>query len=710
MWEILTDGTRWLDFANVLVLSVVVILAFSLLAYHFTYGFRVAVARRFSLLLGCVMIVYASEVAIVRVVQPAVAERWLRFEWLGIAMLPAAYYLFSLSVLRSTNYRVGRRQWVALLLLAISLLSAVDALVGRHIVSGVEYTELAAWLVAGPWFWGFAAFFAVSVLLSLQNILKARSRCITANARRRMNFLLAGFVAPGVGVFPYLIALSRLPAGGEPRVWLFVLSLVGNLAVAAMLVLMSYTVAYFGVLTPDRVVRYRMVRFLMRGPLVAILSILAIQMAPTLATGLGLPVEVIIFSLVTFVIVFSQLFLSVSKSLVDRLIYRDDRDEVAWLRELDRHLLTTTDLRQFFENHLAALCELLRVESGFVAALVGPDLLLEATVGPPQARARVESADWSAVLGRTLGDHAAEGNAELLPAGMRPHSEAGHWIWPLQAWPPEGDRPLTVGMIGVQARTEAPLLTDEEMQFVELMVERVSSALMDRRLQQSVFVSLQRLIPDIERIQSMRNVVPYAGVESTTAPAELLEGSPADSPEFEAWVKDALSHYWGGPKLSESPLLGLRTVTSLMDRADADPTKALRLVLGSALERLKPDGKPNLTAPEWLLYNILEMRFIQGRKVREIADRLAMSESDLYRKQRVAIGHLARVLGEMEVANGSVATDGAAGANQPTPARDLLAAPARMPLTDSPTLAADSAVATTPNVQLAPRLKTESRR
>ena len=38
--------------------------------------------------------------------------------------------------------------------------------------------------------------------------------------------------------------------------------------------------------------------------------------------------------------------------------------------------------------------------------------------------------------------------------------------------------------------------------------------------------------------------------------------------------------------------------------------------------------------------------------MREIADRLAMSESDLYRKQRVAIGQLARVLTEMEQENG----------------------------------------------------------
>jgi hypothetical protein len=42
------------------------------------------------------------------------------------------------------------------------------------------------------------------------------------------------------------------------------------------------------------------------------------------------------------------------------------------------------------------------------------------------------------------------------------------------------------------------------------------------------------------------------------------------------------------------------------------------------------------------------MRFIQGRKVRDVAMRLAMSESDLYRKQRIAIESVAAIIGEME--------------------------------------------------------------
>ncbi|RIK40932.1 MAG: hypothetical protein DCC55_13500 [Chloroflexi bacterium] len=637
---------RILTFLNVTVASVAVILAFSLMAYMFTYNFRSPVARRFALLLACVMVPYASEVALTRVVSPESAERWLRFEWLGIAFLPAAYYVFSTSVLQTTNYRIRRRRWTAGVVTILSALSAIDALFGVQLVNDVRFAPPINYLEAGPYFWIFTLFFVVAVVLSMQNIWKARQRCLTESSHKRMTYLLLGFVAPGVGVFPYLIALSRV-SEVQSNIAVLLVSLVGNLAVAAMIVLMSYTVVYFGVLTPDRVVRYRLLRFFMRGPVVAILVILSIQTLPTVERILGLPRDIVLFSVITGVIVTSQLVLSISKALVDRLVYREDYDEVVWLRELDRRLLTTSDLRQFLENNLSALCELLRVPSGFVAAVVGPDLVLEAVVGPEETRGQVTAVnDWSDVLNRVL-KHAQP---------LRPLSHAGFWVWPLLESNGDGDGRRVFGILGVKARTETPLLSLDEVEVLAKMVERITSALADRRLQQNVFVALRRIIPEIERIQQWRGVVPYTALESEREPtAALLDPSPIHSPEFEEWVKDALSHYWGGPKLTLSPLVQLRSVRDAVERADGDPTKALRLVLGLAIERLKPEGKPNLSAPEWLLYNILEMRFIQGRKVREIADRLAMSESDLYRKQRVAIGQVARVLSEMEqIKNGQL--------------------------------------------------------
>ena len=55
-----------------------------------------------------------------------------------------------------------------------------------------------------------------------------------------------------------------------------------------------------------------------------------------------------------------------------------------------------------------------------------------------------------------------------------------------------------------------------------------------------------------------------------------------------------------------------------------------------------------MTTTEWILYNILELKFVQGQRVRDVARRLAMSESDLYRKQRVAIENVAQTISTME--------------------------------------------------------------
>jgi len=92
----------------------------------------------------------------------------------------------------------------------------------------------------------------------------------------------------------------------------------------------------------------------------------------------------------------------------------------------------------------------------------------------------------------------------------------------------------------------------------------------------------------------------------------------------------------------------LRVVQEALDQYDGNAVRALRAILGQAIDNLRPGGERRMTAAEWLLYNILELKFIQGMRVRDIAHRLAMSESDLYRKQRVAIEEVARALAEME--------------------------------------------------------------
>jgi hypothetical protein len=147
----------------------------------------------------------------------------------------------------------------------------------------------------------------------------------------------------------------------------------------------------------------------------------------------------------------------------------------------------------------------------------------------------------------------------------------------------------------------------------------------------------------VEEVQRIRAAARYGGTDALT---ESLEGVHSEE-DLANLVKDALGHYWGGPRLTRSPLMGLRVVREAIEEHEGNAVNALRAVLRSGIERTKPEGDRRFTA-EWMLYNILEMKFLEGRKVRDIAMRLAMSEADLYRKQRIAIEEVARAIAGME--------------------------------------------------------------
>jgi hypothetical protein len=93
--------------------------------------------------------------------------------------------------------------------------------------------------------------------------------------------------------------------------------------------------------------------------------------------------------------------------------------------------------------------------------------------------------------------------------------------------------------------------------------------------------------------------------------------------------------------------MALKVVQEAISEHEGNNANALRSILRQAVEKVRPEGERRFTA-EWILYNILDMKFIEGRKVREVAMRLAMSEADLYRKQRIAIEAVAKAILEME--------------------------------------------------------------
>jgi hypothetical protein len=201
-----------------------------------------------------------------------------------------------------------------------------------------------------------------------------------------------------------------------------------------------------------------------------------------------------------------------------------------------------------------------------------------------------------------------------------------------------------LGLLGIEARNEEYDLTLDETEIANRLLAHAELALEDRQLQQEVFVALKNIIPEMERIQRLRSAIPYSG----TADLVVEENSPVHENDFTQMVRDALKDYWGGPKLTASPLLDLRVVKENLKENDDNSVRALRSVLTEAIEKQRPEGERQMNAAEWLMYNILDLKFVQGLRVRDVAQRLAMSEADLYRKQRLAIEEVARTLRDME--------------------------------------------------------------
>ncbi len=624
--------TAILDFGNLILASANVIIGFSLFLYILLFNSRSAVARAFCALEAFITLVYIVDVGMTEIGTPVAASIWLRLQWLGIAFVPAAYLHFSDALLRTT---VGVSRWRRVGVFLTYLLGFVAfglVMASEFIVKGLAVQNYLFYLEPGPFFGVFTAYYALVSLGGWVNITRARAAALTSASRRRLSYLMLAVIAPTLGVFPYLLIPPAARYLGTPIIQ--VLTLAGNLGIALMTIVIAYVVAYQGVILPDRVVKHRLIHFLLRGPLVAILVIALMLTIPRVEHILGLPRDTVLIVSVAGSIVLLQVLVNAAKPAIDRIIYRRDRHEIAWIQDLEQRLLTTTDVMQLLENTVVALCDLMRSPSGFIVTMHDTTLALRVTTGPREAASRfLERASAADLLEWLTNSRKDEfiSNQDFVLAD-------GHWLLPLRSHTENA----TLGVLGVWATGPTLELGEADLEAVYGLVRRAERALEDMRLQERIFGLLQGLGSELEEIQQFRSRPPYG------RHMESAEVNPVDSPGFIQIVKDALSQFWGGPKLSQSPLLRMKIVSERLAQNDNVPAKAVRSVLQEAMERLKPEGERSMVAAEWMIYNILDLRFVRGQRIRDVARSLAMSESDFYRKQRIAIEQLAETLAEME--------------------------------------------------------------
>ena len=492
-------------------------------------------------------------------------------------------------------------------------------------------------LRAGPLFVLFTLYFWLVTAGSIYNVWRAQSFSITSTIRQRMRMILVGLIAAPLGVFPYLL-LSSNPAL-QVGVFFWLVLLTGNVVVAVMFALLTYYLAYFGARSPDRVVRVRLFKFMARVPMTATLVLLVYVLIGRTSNLLGLHTATAQAVGVVGTVMLVEWAIHAYKRPLERLFHLNHEPDVRHIQQLSDRLLTTRDMHQFLESVLITICETLRIPTAFVAAFTPEGPKLEVVVDPMDELAEIGGESWRE-LTQPAGQNDNEEELETVGDFVKWRN---YWIRTLH----NRQEDALVGILGVQARAEEPDLNETEQAIFERLARQAARALEDRILQQEVFAAVEGLLPQITALQRQRSEARYSGEILLTAPVEDDEQLIHD-PDFPGMVKDALSHYWGGPKLTESPLMRLRVVQDALQEYRGNSTKAMRSILERAIEQQRPEGERSMTTAEWILYNILELKFIQGQRVRDVARRLAMSESDLYRKQRVAIENVAEAMMNME--------------------------------------------------------------
>ena len=604
------------------------ITAFSLLIYSLTFNLRDRVARSFAIILLSVVVIFTSEAIQSTVQSQDLIEIFLRLQWVGLVFLPASYLQLSdaLLVTAGRPSRGRRRLFVrgAYVVSAGFLgLLAFGHLVGPLLVNA----QPAPHLQRTVWSEIFTLYYLLTMLLAGFNFIRAFGRMLTRSGRRRMFYLMAGATAPALGTYPYLLFNSSI-AARFPLIFWSTATII-NIIVGGLIIIMAYAVAFFGVSWPDRVVKSRLFKWIMRGPVTASVALAVLTLVRRSGELIGLSYNVFVpVSMVATVLIMEHLITLLAPFWERALFLGSDRSELMLLQNIDERLLTQSDLKQFLEAILAAVRDHMQSPSAFVAAMDNSNLTLLINAGRP-------------FLDK---DHLSEALKEIKTDGRMEFLWKDTWILPLRARRgadmDRDETPPLLGLLGVD-NPNAKTLEPDQRQALWLLADRAALALEDRLLQQRVFRSLEEIEPQVELIQRIRALGRY---DSTTALEEEL--SP-DSDMAER-VREALNHYWGGPKLTESPLMNLRVIKETAQREfDGNMPNALRAVLKKAVDQVRPEGERRFTS-EWILYNILDLKFIEGRKVREVANRLAMSEADLYRKQRVAVEAVAKAILDME--------------------------------------------------------------
>lgn len=601
--------------------------AFSLFIFALTFRLHDRLTLSFTLILICITVIFAAAAFVLIPQSSTMLNVLLHLYWVGLVFLPAGYFNFSDALLTLTGRPSrGRRKTVSWLTIVISAFFLASVITGWLVSDNVVNTLPSPYLKPGGLIGFFAVYFGVIMLLAWYNMVRAINRSVTTTSHRRMVYLVVGAIGPAIGSFPFLLYGTELARNNLSLFWVF--SILANLVVGTLTVVFAYAVSFYGFPWPDRMIKTRLFRWLMRGPITASLTLGATTLVKRLGDILGVDLSALSILVMVGSIILLEFLIILFAPIWERIFFSGkDKKDLEVLRSVEERMLTQNDVNQFLEMILAVICDRVQARGAFLYGWNGNQNNLVLEIG----KTRLKNESFQKKLIQFLRNN---------PNLEKQIEWEGILLISLYRKDDKGNKQV-VGVIGVSG-LKSESLDDEHQKALNRLASRAALALKDRHLQEEILTSLQIFTPQVAIIQNMLAAGRYDRGRM------LSEEIPLKKNEITQWVKDALTHLWGGPKLSQSPLLQLSLVQKFSNESgDLNPSNSLREILRNAIQSIRPAGERQYTN-EWVLYNLLDLKFLEGMKVKEIARRLSLSEADLYRKQRVAISSIAEQLVKLE--------------------------------------------------------------
>src|SRR5512140_3245153 len=347
----------------------IAITAFSLFLYSLSFNLRDRVARSFAIILLCVVVVFTTEALQNRAEANVGLDTLLRLQWLGIVYLPAAYLHLSDALLVTAGRPSrGRRRFAVRAMYGVSTLFllalAMGYLVGPLVPNGKPAPHLQRTLLTEV----FTGYYMLAMVWAGINFARAFSRMLTRSGRRRMLYLMAGATAPALGSYPYLLYGSAV-AARLPFLFWSAATLI-NILVGGLVVVMAYAVAFFGVSWPDRVIKSRLFKWIMRGPVTASLALGIMTIVRRAGVLMGNEYTAFVPLAMVGTVLLSEHAITLFAPLWERyLFFGRDRKELQVFQNIEERMVTQGDLQQFLEGVLAAARDHMHSPSAFIAAL-----------------------------------------------------------------------------------------------------------------------------------------------------------------------------------------------------------------------------------------------------------------------------------------------------------------------------------------------------